>query len=216
LATTKIEASNIATGAVPSTGFTSVQIFTAASTWTKPTDITKVVVEVQGAGGAGARHTTAGNCGGGTAGGYVMAVLDVTDIDKATVVIGSGGVGTNTNGAGADGGLSSFAKHTGSGTFVTLSATGGNGGDGVYETGTQGVGGTGPSGALIISSGNTGGGLGTEWFGGESKFGFAGTAAYNSYTQYPNASGYGAGGGGAYTITAGSGTGGLVIVWEYK
>ena len=42
MATTKIEASNIASGAVPSTGFTSVQVFTAASTWTRPTDITKV------------------------------------------------------------------------------------------------------------------------------------------------------------------------------
>ena len=71
MATTKIEASNIATGAVPSTGFTSVQVITATSTWTKPTDITKIIVEVQGAGGAGCKsqtNTTKGTSGGG--GGY--------------------------------------------------------------------------------------------------------------------------------------------------
>ena len=55
MALTKIEASNIAAGAVASSGFNSVQVFTASDTWARPTDITKVIVEVQG-GGAGVRE----------------------------------------------------------------------------------------------------------------------------------------------------------------
>ena len=77
MATTKIEASNIATGAVPSTGFTSVQVFTAAATWTKPTDITKVIVEVQGGGGGGGQSGTATYIIGGSGGGYAKKFIDV-------------------------------------------------------------------------------------------------------------------------------------------
>ena len=36
-----------------SAGFNSVQIFTSSGTWTRPAGITKVVIEVQGAGGGG-------------------------------------------------------------------------------------------------------------------------------------------------------------------
>ena len=216
MAATKIEASNIASGAVPSTGFTSVQVFTAASTWTKPTDITKVIVEVQAGGGAGSRHTTISNCSGGVGGGHVMANLDVTNIDTATILVGSGGTGTNVNGAGASGGVSSFTKLAGSGSFTALSATGGTGGTVSTETGVVGVGGTGPTNAVIWVSGNSGGGLGTHMFGSDSRWGFGGPTAYSSYTQYPDAKGFGGGGGGAYSITAGSGSAGLVIVWEFK
>ena len=75
MAATKIEASNIAAGAVPSTGFTSVQVFTAAATWTRPTDITKVIVEVQGGGGAGGgRSNTATIIQGGSGGGLCKEI----------------------------------------------------------------------------------------------------------------------------------------------
>ena len=39
-------------GTVASSGFVEMKVYTAASSvWTKPADVTKVVVEVQGAGG---------------------------------------------------------------------------------------------------------------------------------------------------------------------
>ena len=37
-------------------GLTSVQTFTSSGTWTRPTGITKVIVEVQGAGGSGGKE----------------------------------------------------------------------------------------------------------------------------------------------------------------
>ena len=214
MALTKIEASNIAAGAVASSGFNSVQIFTSGGTWTKPADITKVIVEVQGAGGAGSYSAVNNTIGGGVAGGYVMAVLDVTDITTCTVVVGAGGVGVASGSAGASGGLASFTKLAGTGSFTALSATGGTGN--TTGSGQVGVGGSGPVGALIITSANPGIGLDYEWEGGASKFGFGGQAAYTGYDPNPNATGYGSGGGGARSTTAGSGTDGLIIVWEYK
>ena len=45
MALTKIEASNIAAGAVASSGFDSYQVKTSSTAWTKPTGITKIVVD---------------------------------------------------------------------------------------------------------------------------------------------------------------------------
>ena len=89
-----------------------------------------------------------------------------------------------------------------------------NWGEGITIEGVTG--GTGPAGCLIVTSGNTSGGLSTHWFGGDSMFGFGGVPAYASYSQLPNASGYGAGGGGGYNITTGNGSQGIIIVMEYK
>ena len=202
----------------PSAGFNDKKYYTASATWTKPTDITKLVVEVQGAGGSGSYWTSAQWVGGGTAGGYVQAVIDVTNIDTATVVVGSGGAAKGSNSLGADGGLSSFAYATGSGSFTTLSGTGGNGNEAPNAGGVAepGVSGTGPAGALIIASAGGPSDYYSNWVGGDSMFGFGGNAANTGQTQLPNATGYGAGGGGGLSITSGSGSPGLVIVTEYK
>jgi hypothetical protein len=202
----------------PSAGFTDKKYYTASATWTKPTDITKLVVEVQGAGGSGSMYNDTQWVGGGTAGGYVQAVIDVTNIDTATIVVGSGGAAQGSNAAGADGGLSSFAKATGSGSFTTLSGTGGNGNDAPSSASTAepGVSGTGPTDALIIASAGGPTQMGSNFQGGDSMFGFGGNATASTTVQLPNATGYGAGGGGGYNISSGSGAPGLVIVTEYK
>ena len=86
-------------------GLASVQIFTSSGTWTKPSGITKVIVEVQGAGGAGVRASvaTTQNCGG--AGGYSRKLVDVSSILTATVTVGAGGAGsTAIDGLGGAGG----------------------------------------------------------------------------------------------------------------
>mgnify|MGYP002805544720 CR=1 FL=1 len=51
-------------------GLASVQTFTSSGTWTRPSDITKVIMEVQGAGGGGAGNDGTGYyCTGGGGGG---------------------------------------------------------------------------------------------------------------------------------------------------
>ena len=85
-------------------GLASVQTFTSSGTWTKPSGITKVIVEVQGAGGSGAKRN-GGYVGAGAAGGYSKKLIDVSSISSATVTIGTGGAAvTATSTAGNSGG----------------------------------------------------------------------------------------------------------------
>ena len=53
MALTKIEASNIAAGAVASSGFVETKFKTASETYTVPADITKIVIDLVSAGGGG-------------------------------------------------------------------------------------------------------------------------------------------------------------------
>ena len=94
-------------------GLTSVQVFTSSGTWTKPSGITKVMVEVQGAGGAGTKSATNGNRNSGGGGGYARKLIDVSSISSATVTVGAGGVGsTSSNVTGTAGGDSIWSDGT--------------------------------------------------------------------------------------------------------
>ena len=183
-------------------GLTSVQTFTSSGTWTKPTGITKVIVEVQGAGGSGSAASS--NYGGGAGGGYAKKLIDVSSISSSTITIGSGGASTSAGGgAGANGGLSKWADGT---NTVT-----GNGGDGNPNTSTADVeGATGVGGDLNIP-------------GGRGEYTRAGGSAFYSMTtgganpSGKSATGYGGGGGNGFSSYAsGAGAPGIVIVWEYK
>ena len=143
MALTKIESSNIsATGTADGTtflrgdmawsaaggGLNSIQVFTTSGTWSKSTNNpTKIIVEVVSAGG-GSGSNSAGNTSGGPGGGgaYALKVLDVTDIDTATVTVGAAGAAASYISAqpGATGGVSSFAKLAGSGSFTTVTCPG--------------------------------------------------------------------------------------------
>jgi len=210
LATTKIEASNIATGAVPSTGFTSVQVFTAASTWTRPTDITKVIVEVQGGGAGGARAVSGTYAIGGSGGGYAKKFIDVSSVTNSVISIGAGGAGATVSGSGVNGGDSSWndthVDHGGSSTVTGVK------GVSSYGANIESPGGLGTLGDINIQGGN--GGVGYNG-GGDSQLGHGGVAPYGAATDN-YATGYGGGGGGGDGIIGGVGTGGIVIVWEYK
>ena len=216
MATTKIEASNIAAGAVASTGFTSVQVFTAASTWTRPTDITKVIVEVQGAGGSGAKRLSAGQYGvSGAGGGYAKKFLDVSNTTTATVTIGAGGAAQTTgNTAGTAGGLSKFEENAGSGGWTDVIGNGGAaGGEAVaYATST---GGTGTGGDINIQ-GQYGTGGGASDRSGSSMLGLGNKMVQTGQTTVVPSTGYGAGGGGGLNVDSTAGTPGIIIVWEYK
>jgi hypothetical protein len=201
-------------------GFNSVQVFTASGTWTRPSGVTKVIIEVQGAGGGGSSDTASvyyGHIGGG--GGYAKKFLDVSSISTATITVGSGGAGVASGGTPNDGGASSWADGTN-----TVTGNGGPGGSpNRSDTTFRGLeGGTATGGDINIQGGPRSshyldqGAFGTSVLGTPGY----GTSAVNTVypsTSLQDAKGYGAGGGGTWWgATSGSGSDGIVIVWEYK
>lgn len=196
-----------------------LQAFTASGTFTVPAGVTKVGVQIWGAGGSGGTGSNAGaTASGGGAGGYSDGVFSVTPGSGYSVTVGTGGAANGTfAGNGFGGGTSSFG--------ALASATGGTGGVGAngIQAVTAGVGGTGSgSGALLIPGG--GGGVGIVFGGGPIAGGLGGTAAFGSVPGpnvgqtasaatgqngiYPGGGGNGGVAGGA----GGAGANGLVVV----
>jgi len=182
-------------------------------TWNKPANCTKVLVQVQGAGGGGA-----GYCESGGAGGYSEKLIDVTSISSVTVTVGAGGANTGYYSAANNGGTSSFGSY--------LSASGGYGAN-TSDSHTGGISGNGFGGDINLRAGsgtghgNTGhrDGAGAS-NGGKSYFG-SGYKASHSY----NASNWGrtapgAGGAGGCMESSGwvgnKGGDGIVIVYNYS
>jgi hypothetical protein len=131
--TTKAQVTSLLAG---STGFQSSAVFNSAGTtsWTVPAGVTKAKVHCVGGGGGGGAHTTYGGGGGG----YAQQVLSVTPGETLTLVIGAGGATT------ADGGTTEFRR----GSDVLVSAGGGKG------SSNSGVGGSGTTGAILLSGGH--------------------------------------------------------------
>jgi len=98
-------------------------------TWVKPSNVTRVLVKVVGAGGG-----AAGYCESGGAGGFAEKIIDVSAVSNVTVTVGTGGTTVTYYAAGGGGGSSSF------GTY--LSASGGGGANSTYAH-TGGLGGVG-------------------------------------------------------------------------
>ena len=207
---TVIQSDDIASGAVDS-GLASVQIFTSSGTWTRPTGIKKVIVEVQGAGGSGGKRN-GGYVGAGAAGGYAQKLIDVSSISSATITVGTGGAAvTAISTPGNSGGSSIWSDGTN-----TITCTGGSGGDGTTSYVCT-SGGTATGGDLNIPGADSDIGRSA---GKDSMFGFGGpeaseTSNFGAGTS-PNAKGYGSGGSPTYLDTSGSGANGIVIVTEYK
>jgi len=242
LALTKITTGVIADGAIPSTGIADVTYYTSSTTWTKSTresalgvTLKKVIVEVIGAGGGGGggRSNSIYDMGapGGTSGAYCMKVIDVTSIASATITIGALGSGGAVNGAGSDGGSSSWADGTN-----TLTANGGKGGAaGQNDIATLATSVTASGGDINVGAGHAKCGE-VASSGGNSSYGALGGDG-GTHTKAPggpgvgigfgstgdsaakDAIGYGHGGGGcSYSNsddrTGGDGAPGLVIVTE--
>ncbi len=74
-------------------GLASVQVFTSSGNWTRPSGITKVIMEIQGAGGSGSGSPNTEDCQGGSGGGYAKKFLDVSSISTSTITVGAGGAG---------------------------------------------------------------------------------------------------------------------------
>jgi len=223
LALTKIEASNIAAGAVASSGFIGYTVYTGGATWLKSANTpTKIVVEVVGGGGSSGSGATGWGFGGsGGAGGYVRKFIDVTLLTSATIVIGAGGIKNE----GTSAGNSSWTDNLGTNTLV-----GGLGGNGINATATPTYGDGGAAGAATSGDVNIPGSAGTE---GNLKNAMATTGSFLSSGNTPGfgstTDAYGAAavgkpyGGGASqgrgnnaTVDGANGGVGVVIVWEYK
>ena len=197
-------------------GLASVQTFTSSGTWTRPSGITKVIVEAQGAGSGGNNASSSGSVSSGAAGGYARKLIDVSSISSSTITIGSGGAGVSSGTAtGNAGGQSSWADGT---NTITC-----NGGAGPTPTSNQVVlGGTATGGDINIK-GQNGACKGSQsdydtGIGGSSVLGLGGRASANVASSDPDATGYGAGGSAGSSVVAPSGSGadGIVIVTEYK
>lgn len=199
------------------------------ATWSKPTGIKRVIVEVVGGGGGADSASTSstgvtayGASGGG--GGYSRKTIEAASLGATeTVTVGIGGVGAYPAGALAatDGGTTSFGSY--------ISATGG----GAPASDYGGVGGIGSNGDFNINGGggsSNGAGLSSSTapggVGGSSFYG-GGANAPSSPTSAGSRDGiqggqYGGGGSGGIARSSGSsstaaggpGYGGIVIVTE--
>ena len=193
----------------------SIQTFTASGTWTRPTNVKKVIVYCQGAGGGGGGGSVAGySGGGGSSGAIAIKWLDVTAIASATVTIGAGGTaGAAAGGTGGDGASTSFIS---AGPLTHCLAREGRAGTsapfpGLVHDRSLSVG-------DIVFAG-TFGDYGGPPFAGGQVFGARGGAAggASDLNALPNSGG---GGGGGFSAPGGSGTGGTggsgyLIVLEF-
>jgi hypothetical protein len=187
-------------------GLTSVQTFTSSGTWTRPSGITKVIVEVQGAGSSGRAD---GSYFRGAGGGYSKKFIDVSSISSATITVGAGGAAQSANGgAGNAGGNSIWSDGT---NTVT-----GGGGSAHNTVGSGALGGVATGGDLNINGQGSGTAVGSP--NGNSFLGYsdwcAGSLTGSNQETIP---GYGGGGGHGYTsYVSRVGGDGIVIVTEYK
>ena len=217
-----------ASGFAEPSGLESMQQFTSSGTWTKPSGITKIVVEIFGGGGGGGGGRSSGTypygANGGGAGGYSMKVIDVSSISTATVTIGAGSSGAGADNAALAGGNSTWVDGTN-----TLTANGGTGGL-KGQVNISNLGGTASGGDINVSGGpgengftdpkGHGGSGGVQ----SASVGGNGVGDYygNTNLSCRNAFGYahggagGAGSGGGGTRTGGDGADGWCKVMEYK
>lgn len=202
-------------GTVNFASSTTVRVYTTVgtTTWTKPANLSYVMVEVQGGGGGG--DSTADDGGGGGAGGYARKLIRASLLGSTeTVTVG------NFGNAEQSGTLSSFT--VASGTNVVGNAgsgsTSSSGGSGGTATGGDiNISGQAGGNAFSIASVDAGGA------GGNSVLGFGGQAFARADSTGGSdgmaGSGYGGGGagaqGGSGSGTGGAGTQGIVIITEY-
>lgn len=224
-------ASGVLTNTTGGGGLRSFQVFTSgtAATYTKPANVTSILVEVIGGGGAGggaaaaASSVAIGGCGGG--GGYARLFVAAA-AGTYTYTVGAGGTaGTAGNNPGNAGGTTTFSASS-------LQATGGAGGTGAPANLTSGggsipggAGGVGTNGNVNISGENGGWGFNVIGLllpgkGGGTVYGSGGQNSSQSAGNGTAGNVYGGGGSGGQAGAAtdrqgGAGADGLIVVWEF-
>ena len=199
------------------TGFSDMKFKTASETYTVPTGITKIVVDIMSGGGGGGGGAGPYWSSGGSAGANAIKTLTVSVGQTYTLVVGTGGAGGTPGATGTSGGTSSFVNA--SGTTVNLQCTGGGGGS---YNGASLAGGVATGGDLNIDGarGNsTAAGGQSAWVAGSTRWGFPSGQIDITLSGAQDGVGYGAGGCAAYAVTNGEGADGrpgLCVITEYK
>jgi len=191
------------------TGFRSMQVWTSNGTWSRPSNVKSIRVQVVGAGGGGS-----GFCESGGAGGMSERMLDVTNVSSVTVTVGNPGGGTNYSGCGGGGNTSSFGSY--------CSASGGYGAN-CRQQHAGGIGGNGSGGTLNVYGGGGNGHGSYHSYGnhtaGASYMGGTQPSSYNQRNyahNHQSHAAWGAGGNGAREGNRGArGREGVVVVYEY-
>jgi len=200
-------------------GFNRQVVYTASTSaggYSPETDVTKITVEVQGAGGGASNYTATSGVNGGGGGGYARKTYTVVSSDTMTVTIGAAGGAGGTNGSGSNGGDTIFASV--SGTSLTT-ITGGGGGGGAISAYGLGSGGTATNGDLNLIGQYCNISGGSLSVGGNSFYGWGGLSRGTAEAAVTPRDGqnYGGGGGsGGDAAPAGAGSAGLCIITEYK
>lgn len=221
-------------------------IMNASANYTPPSDVRAILIQVQGAGGAGggttcSNVTQAAAGTGGSSGGFVEGFYELSGPVTFPMAVGAGGQGV-TGAAGGDGGGTTFGA---AGGFSELYANGGYGGfagqgsaeivvkraKGTSDNSSGGdvtvqsqfggssfsVGGTTQTSQNALSGG-----------GGHSRFGSGAfpvslRSASNAVADGFNGSGKGSGGGGSAQVvagtadmTGGNGANGVILIWEFQ
>lgn len=208
-------------------------IYTSSTTYTKPSDVTALLVRVQGGGGGGGGAKldgTGGGCSaGGGSGGFAESFITSPGASYAVTVGGGGAGGSSAGGDGGSGGGSSFGSVAIAGGGGGGFGNDGNAGDFNYAAsgGSRGsasagdilrVGEGGGPALKISSTARVSGGGGNSLYGGGGR---PRAGANSGSTVTPEGGGgRGAGGAGAVSSTTvgvagGAGAGGLVEVWEF-
>ena len=216
------------------TGVQLTRTLTATSgtnvTYTPPSNISYVTVEVWGGGGGGGGGTAgAGGIsgGGGASGGYSLKSI-TSPSGTYYYTVGVGGSAGSAGGGGGGGGTSCFGTNSTACTSSTISATGGGGGSSGSNSNDAGSAGTGSGGDvnLVGQNGQNG------WYGNinyaPSSGGVGGSAPLgggggrpSGYTVSGSAGGaYGGGGGGGGDTNTGATNGGAggaggIVIKEY-
>lgn len=186
-----------------------VQVFTANGTYTRPAGLVYAQVYVKAGGAGGAGTTTAGFGASGGEGEEAWGLFTAAAIGASqTVSIGAGGAAQplNTNGAGNNGGTTSFGA-----VITVIGAPGGTSGTNGGAPNVGGSGGAGGDyrfrGAAGISGSGTGGNVANYNCGGGKGGGLFNTAAL--------ANTGGGGGGGSTAAASGAGGSGICVVYEF-
>ena len=197
------------------------QWLSSGTSYTTPSNCTKIIVELIGGGGAGGAAVNDGTGSGGGGGAYAKKTFTVVGNTAYTYAVGAGGANSAYGTAGS-GGDTTF---TVGGTTVT--AGGGTGG--TADSATGGTGGTATNGDVNTSGTGGGAGSGTannvEVAGGVCpKFPIPAVTALTAGVNPVVASSgvaFGGGGSGAQTpevfvtMNGGEGAPGVIIVWEF-
>lgn len=197
--------------------------FTAGTyTYTRPTGVNYLLIELQGGGGAGGGGNASYSAGwapaaGGGAGGYARIWYPLpSNFTTQQIKVGAGGLASTTGNGGA--GDSSYFGST------LYLVNGGGGGAAVAPT-TKTIGGTG--GGIVHFGGfasqgqeGTGGFMagtsGTATIYGRGGQSFLGRGGVGNTSPQSGLLGGGGSGGGGYSLAGGNGGAGAVIIWGYR